>query len=77
MTENEPPFAMRRWVTATLSTPTPMSTGSWASWVIQLVVIAFRSSPAREPTRARALGIFQVTRLTSSSSIVMAGAYGV
>ena len=63
----EPPSAIRRWVTASTSTPTPMSTGSWASWVIQLAVIAFRSSPAFDPTRAGALGIFQVTVLISSS----------
>ena len=36
--------------------------------MIQLVVIPFHSSPARDPTRARALGIFHVTRLSSSSS---------
>ena len=38
-----------------------MSTGSIESWVIQLVVMALRSSPARDPTSARAFGIFQVT----------------
>ena len=55
-------------VTAALSTPTPISTGSIDTWVIQLVVMPFHSSPARDPTRARALGIFHVTRLSSSSS---------
>src|SRR5690606_16434296 len=66
---------MRRWVTALLSTPMPTSTGAIESWVIQLVVIALRSSPARLPTRARAFGIFQVTRLSSSSSRAMAPGY--
>ena len=69
---NDPPSVMRRCVTATLSTPTPMSTGSWASCVIQLVVIALRSSPARDPTRASAFGIFQVTVFSSSSLKAMA-----
>ena len=64
---NEPPSGIRRWVTASTSTPTPMSTGSCASWVIQLAVIALRSSPAFDPTSASALGIFQVTVLMSSS----------
>mgnify|MGYP001788845365 CR=1 FL=1 len=37
----------------------------------QLVVIALRSPPCADPTRARALGIFQVIRLVSSSSRAM------
>ena len=68
LTVNDPPAVIRRWVTAELSTPTPISTGSIDTWVIQLVVIPFHSSPARDPTSAKALGIFHVTRLSSSSS---------
>ena len=45
-----------------------MSTGAIESWVIQLAVIALRWSPAREPMSASALGIFQVTLFSSSSS---------
>ena len=67
LTVNDPPSVISRWVTAVLSTPTPMSTGSIDTWVIQLAVIPFHSSPAREPISARAFGIFHVTRLSSSS----------
>ena len=35
------------------------------SWVIQDVVIPFHVSPEAEPTKAKALGIFQVTLFTS------------
>ncbi|MXY73590.1 MAG: universal stress protein [Acidimicrobiia bacterium] len=35
------------------------------SWVIQDVVIPFQVSPDAEPTKAKALGIFQVTLFTS------------
>ena len=45
------------------------------SCVIQLAVMALRSVPEREPIRARALGIFQVSRFTSWSSRVMASRY--
>ncbi len=38
------------------------------SWVIQLVVMPFHSSPAADPTSARAFGIFQVTLFKSSGS---------
>ena len=72
LTVNDPPAVIRRWVTAPLSTPTPISTGSIDTWVIQLVVMPFHSSPARDPTSARALGIFHVTRLSSSSSTAIA-----
>ena len=64
---NEPPPVISRWVTAVLSMPTPISTGAIDTWVIQLAVMPFHSSPAREPMMARALGIFHVTRLSSSS----------
>ena len=67
LTVKLPPWEIRRWVTALLSTPMPTSTGSIDSWVIHEVVIPFHSSPLRDPTRARALGIFHVTLLTSSS----------
>ena len=73
-TVNEPPSVMRRWVTALLSTPIPISTGSIDSWVIQLVVMPLRSPFAAEPTSASAFGIFQVTRLASSSSRAIPGA---
>ena len=66
---NDPDAEISRCVTALLSTATPTRTGAIETCVIQLVVIPFHSSPAREPTRASALGIFQVTRLTSSSSM--------
>ena len=68
---NEPPSEMSRWVTASFSTPTPISTGSIESCVIQLAVIALRSSPEREPISASAFGIFHVTLLMSSSLRVM------
>ena len=55
-TVNDPPSVIRRWVTALLSTPTPISTGSIDSCVIQLVVIALRSSPDRDPTSASGVG---------------------
>ena len=76
LTVNDPPSAISRWVTASLSTPTPIKTGSIDSCVIQLVVIAFQSSPAREPTKASAFGIFQVTLLISSSSRAMPSRLG-
>ncbi len=66
-TLNTPLAEMRRCVTAELSTPMPTSTGSIESWVTQLVVMALRSPSWADPTRARALGIFQVMRLISSS----------
>ena len=75
LTVNEPPAEMSRCVTAVLSTPTPMRTGSIESCVIQLAVMALRSSPERDPIRAKALGIFQVSRFTSWSSNAMAKPY--
>ena len=63
---------MRRWVTALLSIPTPMSTGSMESWVTHDAVIPFHSSAEADPIRVRALGIFQVTLLSSSGSITLA-----
>ena len=56
LTVNEPPALIRRWVTAVLSTPTPTSTGSIETWVTQLVVIAFHSSPARGPDEDESVG---------------------
>ena len=71
LTVNAPLAEINRWVTAELSTPMPTSTGSIESCVIQLVVIPLRSPSCAEPTSARALGIFQVIRLSSSSSSAM------
>ena len=62
-----PEAVIKRWVTDLLSTPIPMRTGSIDTWVTQLVVIPFHSSPWRDPTRANALGMRQVTWLTNSS----------
>src|SRR5260221_2055545 len=70
-TVNEPPSEISRCVTASLSMPTPISTGSIDSWVTQLAVIALRSSPARDPINVRAFGIFHVTLFSSSSSMAM------
>ena len=71
---------MSRWVTALLSTPIPISTGSIDTWVTQLVVIAFHSSPWRDPTSTRAFGMRQVTALSNSSvsvsSIALLGTGG-
>ena len=72
---NDPPSAINRHVIASLSTATPISTGSIESCVIQLAVIALRSSPAREPISASAFGIFHVTLFSSSSSRAMPAAY--
>lgn len=65
MTVKLPPSEISRWVTALLSTPIPIRTGSMDSWVIQEVVIPFQVSPEAEPTRAKALGIFHVTLFSS------------
>jgi hypothetical protein len=59
---------MSRCVTALLSTPTPMSTGSIDTWVIHEAVIPFHSSPCAEPIKARAFGIRQVTLFNVSGS---------
>jgi len=45
LTVNDPPSEINRCVTASLSMPTPISTGSIDNCVIQLAVIALRSSP--------------------------------
>ncbi len=74
LTVNDPPAAISRRVIASLSTATPISTGAIDSWLTQLAVIALRSSPAREPIRTSALGTFQVTLLSSSSSTAMPAA---
>jgi hypothetical protein len=51
---NAPPPAIRRWVSASCSTPIPTSLGSKATWVAQLSTIMLRrstpSTTAREPT---------------------------
>jgi hypothetical protein len=73
LTLKPPPAVTSRWVTDVLSTPTPTSTGAIDTCVIQLVVMPFQSSPAREPTRASALGIFHVTRFTTLSSSTAIG----
>src|SRR5690606_39555210 len=68
LTEKAPDSLINSCVRALLSTPTPTSTGSIDNWVIHEAVMPFQRSPDREPMRARAFGIFHVTRLTVSGS---------
>ena len=73
----EPPSRISRFVTALRSTDTATSTGSIATWVTQLAVIPFHSSPERDPTRHSTLGMRQSTLLTVSASTAGILRYGI
>ena len=55
-TVNDPPAVTSRCVTAVLSMPTPISTGSIDSCVIQLAVMPFHSSPDARPDDRQRVG---------------------
>ena len=65
--ENTWPSVTSWWVTAVFSMPTPMSFGSNETCVTQLMVMRFRCSPARDPSRYSPEGRDHSTRRRNRS----------